>query len=77
MNVSFYIRVYGYFGIFRLSIFRLRTFLVSRKIRLIRFPIEIRNRKQIDFGKGLSTGVGCRFEAWPYLHSGVFLPCLI
>ncbi|WP_317042156.1 LbetaH domain-containing protein [Tenacibaculum jejuense] len=33
--------------------------------RLIRFPIIIRGRKSIDFGKGLTTGIGCRIEAYP------------
>jgi len=34
--------------------------------RLIRFPIEIRGRRYINFGKNLTTGKGCRIEAYPY-----------
>lgn len=33
--------------------------------RLIRLPFDIRNRKYIDLGKGLTTGFGCRIEAHP------------
>lgn len=40
-----------------------RTKLISSKIRLLRFPIDIRGREYIDFGFGLTTGKGCRLEA--------------
>jgi acetyltransferase-like isoleucine patch superfamily enzyme len=33
--------------------------------RLIRLPIDIRNKSSIDLGTGLTTGVGCRIEAYP------------
>lgn len=67
MNILFYLKVYGLVGICRLCYFRLRTLTVSSDVRLIRFPIEIRNKRQIHFGKRLTTGRYCRFEAWPYL----------
>lgn len=44
--------------------FVLYTKTISRKARIIRFPIEIRGRKFIDFGVNLTTGIGCRFEAF-------------
>jgi lipopolysaccharide O-acetyltransferase len=31
--------------------------------RLIRFPVHIKGAAMIDFGKNLTTGVGCRFDA--------------
>lgn len=40
----------------------IRTKMVSSKIRLIRFPIDLRYRKFIEFGEGFTTGVGCRLE---------------
>lgn len=32
--------------------------------RLLRFPIDIRGKKGIDFGNGLTTGYGCRIESF-------------
>lgn len=37
--------------------------------RMIRFPIVIRGKKYIDFGKNLTTGRNCRFEV-NGVHSG-------
>lgn len=59
------IETYGYFGVFKLVIHLIRTKLFFKECRLIRFPIDIRNRKYIDFGKGLTTGINCRIEAYP------------
>jgi acetyltransferase-like isoleucine patch superfamily enzyme len=39
-----------------------RTKLISHKIRLIRFPIDIRGRKHISFGEKFTTGRYCRIE---------------
>jgi acetyltransferase-like isoleucine patch superfamily enzyme len=41
---------------------KIRTWIIAPKARLIRFPIDLRNKSQIDFGKGLTTGKGCRLE---------------
>lgn len=41
-----------------------RTKIFYGKARLIRFPFDIRGRKYIDLGAGLTTGVGCRLEAF-------------
>lgn len=41
-----------------------RSKLISRSIRMIRFPIDIRGRKYIDFGKSLSIGKYCRLEVY-------------
>lgn len=42
----------------------LRTKCICRKARLMRFPLDIRGRKYIDFGETLTTGKGCRIEAF-------------
>ena len=39
------------------------TRLVFPKARLVRRPIYIRGKKGIVYGTGLTTGVGCRFDA--------------
>ncbi|WP_242035554.1 DapH/DapD/GlmU-related protein [Alistipes indistinctus] len=42
----------------------LRTKIVWRRARLIRFPLDLRGKRYIDPGAGLTTGVGCRLEAY-------------
>jgi len=56
------IRRYGIYKSIYLLCCLLRTKFVNKKIRLIRFPIDIRNREEIDFGYNLTTGIGCRLE---------------
>lgn len=34
-------------------------------VRLIRWPFYIRGKKFVDFGENLTTGVGCRLDAFP------------
>lgn len=48
----------------RLGWYLLRTKLIDRRVRLFRYPIVIRGRKYIDFGEGLTTGIGCRFDCY-------------
>ena len=48
-----------------LAWFLLRTKIIDRNIRLLRFPCIIRGRLFIDFGKQLTTGYWCRFEVFP------------
>lgn len=43
-----------------------KTKLFYPQARLIRFPIDIRGKKYIEFGTNLTTGIGCRIEAYPY-----------
>lgn len=59
----------------KLACWLVRTKLICKKARLIRFPFDVRNRKYIDLGEGLTTGVGCRLEAYsaggkPTMHFG-------
>lgn len=48
----------------KLSIDFIYTKLVRRKARLLRLPIYIRGNKHIHYGHSLTTGVGCRFDAF-------------
>jgi lipopolysaccharide O-acetyltransferase len=56
---------YGVAGTIKLVCDIVRTKLVSKRARLIRFPFEIRNRKYVQIGKGFTTGRYCRIEAHP------------
>ncbi len=46
-----------------LAVSLVRSKLICRSVRLFRFPIDLRGRKMIDFGKNLTTGRFCRIEA--------------
>ncbi len=59
------IKKYGFLGVLKLVYFFIRTKWLQVNARLIRFPIDIRGKKYIDFGNNLTTGVGCRIEAFP------------
>lgn len=56
---------YGFFGSIRLVISLLYTKLFHRNARLIRLPFDVRNKSNIFIGKGFTSGVGCRIEAYP------------
>jgi lipopolysaccharide O-acetyltransferase len=58
-------RKYGFLGVINIFISLVLTKFVSRNSRLFRFPIDIRNSKNIDFGNSLTTGFNCRIEAYP------------
>lgn len=48
----------------KMAVWLLRTKLIWCRARLIRFPFDLRGRKFIDPGENLTTGVGCRLEAF-------------
>lgn len=48
-----------------LSFCKIKTFFTIPSARLIRFPIDIRGKKAIDFGNNLTTGYHCRIETYP------------
>ncbi len=48
-----------------LSCCKFRSLFVVPSARLIRFPIDLRGKKFIDFGKKLTTGYHCRIETYP------------
>lgn len=60
---------YSIIDLIQLSVWLFRTKLIDRHVRLFRFPIVIRGRRFIDFGKSLTTGVGCRFDCFPGITS--------
>ena len=55
---------YGFLSLLKLIVDLFKTKLLFNNSRLIRFPIIIRGRRYIDFGSKLTTGVGCRIEAY-------------
>ena len=42
----------------------IRTKIIAPRARLIRFPFVLRGRQYINLGTSLTTGVGCRLEAF-------------
>ena len=58
------IRTYGFFGLARLSFCWFVTKLFFRQARLIRLPIYIRGKSAITWGRGFTTGVGVRIDAF-------------
>jgi len=56
---------YGVIGTIRMFISIVYTKLFYPSARILRLPIDIRNRGSIDFGTRLTTGIGCRIEAYP------------
>lgn len=61
------ISTYGILGTLKMLLFFIKTKIFFPNARLIRFPIDIRNKKNIDFGENLTTGIGCRIETFPQL----------
>jgi acetyltransferase-like isoleucine patch superfamily enzyme len=56
---------YGVKGTIYMALCLIRTKLFYSKARIIRFPFDIRGKRYIDLGEGLTTGKGCRLEAFP------------
>lgn len=56
---------YGLKGVLYMFSCLIRTKLFYRKARIIRFPFDIRGKQWIDLGENLTTGKGCRLEAFP------------
>ncbi|SOD20342.1 DapH/DapD/GlmU-related protein [Pedobacter xixiisoli] len=59
------VRTYGLLGSIKMLRNIIMTKLLYSKSRLVRFPIDIRNEKNISWGIGLTTGVGNRIECYP------------
>lgn len=60
-----FLKKYGTRGFLNLVTSKIRTWLFHSPARLIRFPIDIRNKKYIKISKGFTTGKYCRLEAYP------------
>ena len=56
---------YSFLEKIQLAYWLIKTKLIEKRARLFRFPMVIRGRQYIDFGEGLTTGVGCRFDCFP------------
>lgn len=56
---------YSLFKICKMFFWLLRTKMLFRKARIIRFPFDIRGRRFIKVEDGFTTGIGCRLEAYP------------
>lgn len=67
------LEIYGFQGIVKLVLNLLKTKIFFRRARLIRFPIEVRGKKYINFGESLTTGVNCRIEAFPYFKTDTII----
>ncbi len=65
------INKYGLIGSCKMLFYLLYTKVVFPGARLIRLPIDIRNKKCINFGKNLTTGKGCRIEAYPEVLNNI------
>jgi acetyltransferase-like isoleucine patch superfamily enzyme len=59
------IKEYGFGDFFKLLVLLIRSKLFYPKARLIRFPFYIKGKKFIRYGRGFTTGRGCRIEAYP------------
>lgn len=57
------LRKYGIFGLILLLCSLIRTKVMFRRARLIRFPFEARNRHLMSISSGFTTGKFCRLEA--------------
>ena len=69
MRIKKFYDWYGLYGFINLIFYKIYTLLFFGKSRLIRYPITVRGKKNIDFGNNLTTGVGCRFEAYENKYS--------
>lgn len=64
---------YTLIGLLKLLTSYINTKLFYSKSRLMRFPFDIRNKSNIDLGIGLTTGVGCRIEAFSKIKQNIVL----
>ncbi|HET9570345.1 MAG TPA: DapH/DapD/GlmU-related protein [Bacteroidales bacterium] len=67
------IETYGLWGFLKLLWALLCTKIFYPKARIIRRPIDIRGKKFIHFGEGLTTGKGCRIEAIPFFSKDILI----
>lgn len=55
---------YSLFAKIKLAWWLLKTKISCPKAKLFCYPLDLRGKKYIDFGKGLSLGIGCRLEVF-------------
>jgi acetyltransferase-like isoleucine patch superfamily enzyme len=56
---------YSLLYLIRLLINLIRTKILFKNARIIRFPLDLRGRKYILVNEGFTTGKNCRLEAYP------------
>jgi lipopolysaccharide O-acetyltransferase len=66
---------YGFIGTIRLIRDVLLSKLVSKNVRLIRYPYYFRGQSFIRFGKGFTSGVGLRIDAFGGQPNQVIFGC--
>ena len=59
-----YFKLYPFSRFIFLLVCLFRTKLFYRPAKMIRFPFDIRGKRNIKFGTGFVTGFGCRLEAY-------------
>lgn len=64
---------YGFWGVFQLALFRLRSFFLFPTARLIRFPFRIRGKSYVSVGAGFTTGFNCRVDAFTTNITGDYI----
>lgn len=60
------IKNYGILDILLLSYFKIRTKILFKNARIIRFPFRMRGKKFINVGEGFTTGFNCRLDAFTF-----------
>ncbi|AOC95293.1 Galactoside O-acetyltransferase [Flavobacterium anhuiense] len=63
---------YDFLGLMRIGISFLYTKIFFRKAKIIRLPFDVRNKRNIVFGNGFSSGFNCRLET----YSEKNVPCM-
>jgi lipopolysaccharide O-acetyltransferase len=64
MTAQNLLKTYGYWGSVRLLFDLILTKLLFREARIIRQPIYVRGKANINWGKRLTTGVGVRLDVF-------------
>lgn len=59
------LRDYSLWRLIQMGVSFLRTRLFYRPALFIFFPLDIRGKRYIQLGQGMTCGTGCRFEAYP------------
>lgn len=63
------LKIYGFFGVLQLAIFKIRSKFLFPNSRLIRFPFRIRGKKFVKVGDNFTSGFNCRIDAFPLDNS--------
>jgi acetyltransferase-like isoleucine patch superfamily enzyme len=56
---------YSLWQLLSMSLNVIRTKMLFKKARIIRFPFDLRGKNYMSIESGFTTGVGCRLEAYP------------